>query len=113
MTRTVTGLSTDHLSPAAAVSPAPHQRSTNTDALDPSFVFDFRAYDDPDSANQRWSTWAAAERESLRWCWTLELPVPYPVRIDGERPWRRWRSAGSSTATCRRTTCWLRASASS
>ncbi len=27
------------------------------DPLDPSFVFEFRAYDEPDRTNQRWSTW--------------------------------------------------------
>lgn len=35
--------------------------STGTDALDPSFVFDFRAYDDPDDSHQRWSTWHDVE----------------------------------------------------
>ena len=29
--------------------------------LDPSFVFDFRAYDDPDDTDQRWSTWHSVE----------------------------------------------------
>jgi RIO kinase 1 len=29
--------------------------------LDPAFVFDFRAYDDPDDTNQRWSTWHSVE----------------------------------------------------
>ncbi|MFT3871311.1 MAG: hypothetical protein QM714_01500 [Nocardioides sp.] len=29
--------------------------------LDPAFVVDFRAYDDPDDTNQRWSTWLAVE----------------------------------------------------
>ena len=29
--------------------------------LDPSFVFDFRSYDDPDSRHQRWSTWHDVE----------------------------------------------------
>ncbi len=37
--------------------------STSTDSLDvdPSFVFDFRAYDDPDDGRQRWSTWHDVE----------------------------------------------------
>ncbi len=39
--------------------PEPH--STSTEPLDPSFVFDFRAYDDPDASNQRWSTWYDVE----------------------------------------------------
>jgi RIO kinase 1 len=29
--------------------------------LDPSFVFDFQAYDDPDDTDQRWSTWHSVE----------------------------------------------------
>ena len=29
--------------------------------LDPSFVFDFRSYDEPDADNQRWSTWYDVE----------------------------------------------------
>ena len=29
--------------------------------LDPAFVFDFRAYDDPDDTDQRWSTWHSVE----------------------------------------------------
>jgi RIO kinase 1 len=31
------------------------------DGIDPAFVFDFRAYDDPDGTNQRWSTWHSVE----------------------------------------------------
>lgn len=31
------------------------------DGIDPSFVFDFTAYDDPDDATQRWSTWLSVE----------------------------------------------------
>lgn len=31
------------------------------DGLDPSFVFDFAAHDDPDDATQRWSTWLSVE----------------------------------------------------
>jgi RIO kinase 1 len=31
------------------------------DGIDPSFVFDFRAYDDPDDTSQRWSTWHNVE----------------------------------------------------
>jgi RIO kinase 1 len=34
-----------------------HYPSTSTDPIDPTFVFDFRAYDEPDSDDQRWSTW--------------------------------------------------------
>ena len=30
-------------------------------AAEPSFVFDFRAYDEPDAENQRWSTWYDVE----------------------------------------------------
>ncbi|MEO5652678.1 MAG: RIO1 family regulatory kinase/ATPase [Marmoricola sp.] len=32
-----------------------------TDQIDPAFVCDFRAYDDPDSDSQRWSTWLEVE----------------------------------------------------
>ena len=35
--------------------------SRTTDAIDPSFVFDFRSYDEPDATNQRWSTWYDVE----------------------------------------------------
>jgi RIO kinase 1 len=31
------------------------------DGIDPAFVFDFRAYDDPDGTDQRWSTWHNVE----------------------------------------------------
>jgi RIO kinase 1 len=31
------------------------------DGIDPSFVFDFRSYDDPDDTDQRWSTWHSVE----------------------------------------------------
>jgi RIO kinase 1 len=31
------------------------------DGIDPSFVFDFRSYDDPDDTDQRWSTWHTVE----------------------------------------------------
>jgi RIO kinase 1 len=31
------------------------------DGIDPAFVFDFRAYDDPDGTDQRWSTWHSVE----------------------------------------------------
>ena len=41
---------------------APHATSPgDTDPLDPSFVFDFRAYDEPESDTQRWSTWWEVE----------------------------------------------------
>lgn len=31
------------------------------DGIDPTFVFDFESYGEPDSENQRWSTWLAIE----------------------------------------------------
>ena len=31
------------------------------EGIDPSFVFDFRSYDDPDDTDQRWSTWHSVE----------------------------------------------------
>jgi RIO kinase 1 len=31
------------------------------DGIDPAFVFDFRAYDDPEDTDQRWSTWHSVE----------------------------------------------------
>ncbi len=31
------------------------------EGLDPTFVFDFTAYDDPDDTTQRWSTWLSVE----------------------------------------------------
>ena len=34
---------------------------SNLDGIDPAFVFDFRAYDDPDDTDQRWSTWHSVE----------------------------------------------------
>jgi len=42
--------------------PAPDRPSGDSlSDLDPAFVFDFRAYDDPDDTFQRWSTWLAVE----------------------------------------------------
>jgi RIO kinase 1 len=35
--------------------------STDPQGLDPRFTFDFHAYDDPDDATQRWSTWLSVE----------------------------------------------------
>jgi RIO kinase 1 len=35
--------------------------STDPQGLDPRFTFDFQAYDDPDDATQRWSTWLSVE----------------------------------------------------
>jgi RIO kinase 1 len=35
--------------------------STNPQGLDPRFTFDFQAYDDPEDASQRWSTWLSVE----------------------------------------------------
>jgi RIO kinase 1 len=43
------------------LSTPPERLSTSTDPLAPSFVFDFRAYDDPDDSRQRWSTWHDVE----------------------------------------------------
>ena len=34
---------------------------TRLDGIDPSFVFDFRSYDEPDDTDQRWSTWHSVE----------------------------------------------------
>jgi RIO kinase 1 len=34
---------------------------TRLDGIDPTFVFDFRAYDEPDDTDQRWSTWYSVE----------------------------------------------------
>ena len=34
---------------------------TRLDGLDPSFVFDFNAYDEIDDSSQRWSTWLSVE----------------------------------------------------
>ena len=36
------------------------------------------------------SQWATAEWESLRLCWNLGLPVPYPVQIDGTELLMEW-----------------------
>jgi len=183
------------------LSSAPDSRSTGTDPLDPAFVFEFRAYDEPDASNQRWSTWldveplcrgpeprpdwvvteraaidtelgvlktgkeadvflveravdggpsvvmaakryrstehrnfhrntaytegrrgvdsragraaakgtafgrrvaagewANAEWESLKKCWTIDLPVPYPVQIDGTELLMEWVTVDGETA---------------
>ena len=42
------------------MSPSQEPLSTRTD-LDPAFVFDFRAFDEPDGVDQRWSTWLDVE----------------------------------------------------
>jgi RIO kinase 1 len=39
----------------------PEYFSPASDQIDPSFVFDFRSYDEPDADNQRWSTWYDVE----------------------------------------------------
>jgi RIO kinase 1 len=39
----------------------PTHDTTTVDDLDPTFVFDFQAYDDLESDTQRWSTWLAVE----------------------------------------------------
>jgi RIO kinase 1 len=41
--------------------PGPEPVSPPTEGIDPSFVFDFRAYDDLDDTSQRWSTWLSVE----------------------------------------------------
>ncbi|CUR59768.1 conserved hypothetical protein [metagenome] len=35
--------------------------STHHQGIDPRFVFDFQAYDEPDDSGQRWSTWLSVE----------------------------------------------------
>jgi RIO kinase 1 len=35
--------------------------AADRDELDPAFVFDWKAYDDPDETTQRWSTWLSVE----------------------------------------------------
>ena len=75
MTTTVVGLSADHPShtwsthrdvprhsPPAFPGPLATDEPTDPlDGIDPEFVFDFRAYDDPDDTDQRWSTWLSVE----------------------------------------------------
>jgi RIO kinase 1 len=39
----------------------PTSQDPTSPELDPSFVFDFRAYAEPDAKNQRWSTWYDVE----------------------------------------------------
>ena len=39
----------------------PTSQDPATPDLDPSFVFDFRSYSEPDAKNQRWSTWYDVE----------------------------------------------------
>ncbi len=50
---------TSHLEPADGLHP--HDPRARLDGIDPSFVFDFTAYDDLDDATQRWSTWLSVE----------------------------------------------------
>ena len=38
-----------------------HFTQFDSDQIDPAFVFDFRAYDEPDDSDQRWSTWHDVE----------------------------------------------------
>jgi RIO kinase 1 len=42
--------------------------------------------------------WAGAEWESLKLCWSLGLPVPYPVQIDGTEILMEWIEADGQTA---------------
>jgi len=41
--------------------PQEERDETDLDGVDPSFVFDFTAYDEIDDASQRWSTWLSVE----------------------------------------------------
>ncbi|GAB2880418.1 serine protein kinase RIO [Nocardioides pacificus] len=50
----------DHFSELTTDEPQHHPDDRFAD-LDPTFVFDFTAYDDPDGADQRWSTWLSVE----------------------------------------------------
>jgi RIO kinase 1 len=42
--------------------------------------------------------WASAEWESLKLCWQLDLPVPYPVQIDGTELLMEWVQVNGDTA---------------
>ena len=42
--------------------------------------------------------WANAEWEFLKLCWTLGLPVPYPVQIDGTELLMEWITVDGETA---------------
>jgi RIO kinase 1 len=42
--------------------------------------------------------WANAEWESLKLCWSLGLPVPYPVQIDGTELLMEWIQVDGETA---------------
>ncbi len=42
--------------------------------------------------------WANAEWESLKLCWSLGLPVPYPVQIDGTELLMEWVTVAGETA---------------
>ena len=42
--------------------------------------------------------WANAEWDSLKRCWSLGLPVPYPVQIDGTELLMEWVSVDGETA---------------
>ncbi len=42
--------------------------------------------------------WADAEWSSLKQCWQLGLPVPYPVQIDGTEILMEWVSTDGETA---------------
>ncbi len=42
--------------------------------------------------------WANAEWESLRRCWEIGLPVPYPVQIDGTEILMEWVQVDGETA---------------
>jgi RIO kinase 1 len=62
--------------------------------------------------------WASAEWESLKLCWQLDLPVPYPVQIDGTELLMEWVQVNGDTArgwpsSDPRPTCSRRSSTSS
>ena len=40
---------------------SPTPETSTSDPIDPSFVFDFRTYDEPLAGHQRWSTWLDVE----------------------------------------------------
>ncbi len=52
-------MSHDFTSLAGPAAPTPDD--SRLDGIDPSFVFDFASYDDPDDDSQRWSTWHSVE----------------------------------------------------
>ena len=68
--------------------------------LDPTFVFDFRSYDEPAAENQRWTTWYDVEPlcrgPEPRPDWVITDRAAVDTELGCSRPARKPMSSSSS-----------------